>query len=481
MKISERFELNANQFELDFVDIDTSTDIPLFLDPYFLSCRHDSFSIKASRSLRSFFQTFISYVHHNNLDAARAMFDNLHEPNETCLGLSSGIPRGNAIGEIDSENLFNSVLSSRAIQTGIVEDIEDFSLFIDGIGKDKISDMTTNIIRFHLINYTQEQCKLWGIPLTQNVQSGMFWDAATRSWTNRYTSMMVVEDKRILLTPKSIVSFAKRYTPQKYYNKFVLEFLQHENIKAMSRIVQFRQDGTPYVTKKDLKEDPNTAYSKEYLANFTASHPEVFADFKDWVKQTSLVVANEEICEVDNENFSVAAYLIDKLRSINAGNNDATNYHRAVVGILEFLFYPDLISPVVEREVHQGRKRIDLTFDNAANDGFFQRLHSTYALPSQFIFVECKNYTKDIANPEIDQLSGRFSLNRGKVGLLLFRETTSMSLLIERCADTYNDDRGLMIPLDDNDLIRMLEGFIRGEARPYEPILMEKYRDIALR
>lgn len=52
-----------------------------------------------------------------------------------------------------------------------------------------------------------------------------------------------------------------------------------------------------------------------------------------------------------------------------------------------------------------------------------------------------------MANPEIDQLSGQFSNRRGRVGILTCRELEDN--FIKRCADTYEDERGLVIPLED--------------------------------
>lgn len=477
MKISQRFGIRASQFELDFVDIDTDRDLPLFIDPFFMGTREDSFSTSAYRTLRNFFQTLVGYIRDGELDVARRMFNFLHEPNETCLGLSSGAPRGNAIGSVDGLKLFNSIAQSRAVATGLVEDIEDFKLFIDGIDKDKISDLTTNVIRQHLVKYTQSQCALWNIPIQDNVQTGYFWNPVTRSWMNSFDSILIVDGRKILLTPKSVVSYSKKYTPQTYHSKFVLEFLRHEHLMTNSFLVQHRSNGTPFVTKKSLQENV-APYSKDFLVGFTEAHPNVFREFKNWIRDTARPISNEQLSEDDA--FVVAEYLIDRLSEVPRGNAAASEYHRLVVGVLEFLFYPDMVSPVVEQEIHEGRKRIDLTFDNAARDGFFFRLHNIHNTPCQFLFVECKNYTKDVANPELDQLAGRFSINRGRFGLLLFRSVDNMDALLARCRDTYTDQRGTILPLSDEDLITMLRAVRQRNARPYENLLSTRLRQIAL-
>jgi hypothetical protein len=152
-------------------------------------------------------------------------------------------------------------------------------------------------------------------------------------------------------------------------------------------------------------------------------------------------------------------YLIKCLDEVKPGNEDASKYHRLVVGILELLFYPKLTSPIVEKEIHSG---------------------NTYQISSQFIFFECKNYTRDIKNPELDQISGRFSPNRGKFGIILCRSIDKFKHFINRCRDTYKDQRGLIIPLVDDDLISMLMNYEKNGVSYCEEILAERFRDIAL-
>lgn len=477
MKITQAFGLGVTQHEIDFVDIDTDADLPLFLDPLFLSARRDAWSVNASRTIRSFFQTFVRFATNGELGRARALFDHLHEPNETCLGLSKGDPQGRAIGVDNAQRLFESILNSRAVETGIVEDLEDFRLFVPGIDKDKISDMTTNIVRGHLLQYTKNQCVLWGIPLRPGMPTGFYWDRESSNWVNGFDDALVVDGKRILLTPKAVVSFVKKYTADVYYRHFALSFLQHEHLSMGSALVQHRKDGTPFVTKESLKEAV-APYSKEFLAEFTARHPEIFKDFRTWAKTNTRSLANEEL--TDSNPIDVAQFLAAQLREVLPGSDGATRYHRLCSSILELLFYPKLTSPVVEQELFQGRKRVDLVFDNSAETGFFFRVHNTYEIASQFVFVECKNYNRELANPEVDQLNGRFSVNAGKVGLLLFRDAEDFETLLLRCRDIYLAQGNVIVPVRDQDLLGLLDNFGPASADRVEALLSERFRRIAL-
>ena len=55
MKISEKLNLTKSQFELDFVDIDTERNIPLFIDSNLIRKYDSEFNAKFAETMDSFF------------------------------------------------------------------------------------------------------------------------------------------------------------------------------------------------------------------------------------------------------------------------------------------------------------------------------------------------------------------------------------------------------------------------------------------
>jgi len=163
MKISEAMGLTKSQLELEFVDYDLSGDTRLFLDPYFISTQNNNFCNQANMIIKSFFNCLLLYLREGDYSKARNMLRHIGEFKDANLGLSEGQPKGKGIGSFYSEKLFKSLKKSKAVKTGLVEDIEDLAIFIEGIGKDRISDMLGNILKKLLIDYTIEQCNLYGI------------------------------------------------------------------------------------------------------------------------------------------------------------------------------------------------------------------------------------------------------------------------------------------------------------------------------
>lgn len=479
--LSEIYDLKKTQHELDFVDINPNRDFSVYLNPFVLSARTDPFSLEASRTVISFFQHNLSLIKDGNSDAARANFQHLNEPNETCLGVSKHRPRGRGIGAYNAGDLFESIVHSRAMETGLVEHLEDTAIFVPGIGRDKVSDMTTNIIRRNLIEYTQEQCELVGIPLTEDVPSGFFWDRDRMSWQQELTSMLVVNMRRILLVPKGIVSYVSEFNAGKYHRHHALEFLQEDHLRRNTSLVRVthNKDGSirrRFVTKKDLI-DKELPPDKELLADFTTKHPKIFEDFRVRAASEISALPNSELERIDVGEL--VDHLIAKLGATPKGSEHASAYHTLMIGVLEFIFYPDLINPVKEQEINAGRKRIDISFDNGApRGGFFYRLQHSFGIPCPYIFIECKNYTNDIANPELDQMVGRLSPNRGKFGIIICRDFEDESLFIQRCVDSYKDQQGLIIPLTDADIISILDERKLGTTDLGDRILSEKARQV---
>jgi len=306
------------------------------------------------------------------------------------------------VGRFQGEAILNALRNSVAFQTGLLSDLAEAVVFIEGIGRDKISDLTTNIIRNPLVAYTKEQCTLHGVPL-QNVAGAPSWNPPQARWESRYVELPMIGDKPVVLVPKYSVRRRLSLESQEFYNHHMINFLkaEYEESPGLARV--FRS-GRRRVYKKDVKE--RHPFVKDELAQFVIAHLEVLERYKQ-LKSAQGALGNRDF-EEDFDERAFAQALKDRLRQVASGNAAASEYHSIMTGILTFAFYPDLIYPVKEREIHTGRKRVDIVFTNAAQDGFFHRMHTSAETRSSHIFIECKNYSYDVGNPELDQLGGRF-------------------------------------------------------------------------
>lgn len=485
MKISKKFKLKKMQAELDFVDIDTKRDVKLYIDSQLIGASNHAFADRCHNTISDFFSFFLELVQQGEQDKARELFSYLSEPNETCLGSSKDKPRGRGIGREQAGEIFESIMASKAIVTGVLQDLEDFRIFVPNVGPDKVSDMTTNIIRKNLIEYTKDQCELHGIPMQDGVATNPWWNPETRQWARTHETMLVVDEQPILLVPKSLVSRGVAYDFGRYHRHFVLNFVKQVEIATNGPHVRHRkakkgQDvGDAYVTKKDLANFVAPP-DKDYVAEFTAKHPKVFKDFKDFTKKNAKPLGNSELNSTADIG-DLCAYLTETLTNMPVGAEDAGNYHSLIVGILELIFHPTLSCPKKEVGINDGRKRIDLTFDNAAKHGQLFDLHQIKKVACPFIMIECKNYGREIGNPELDQLAGRFSVNRGNFGMLLCRSVENRKRLIQRCRDLWKDKRELIIPILDEDLVKILGAkAVAPNSRPEEDFLANSIRDVML-
>jgi hypothetical protein len=451
LRVSDAFNLGATQGSLDFVDVDITDDVPVFIDPTAIRTQHGDWAEKCQLELQTFFEELLAAIKAKDLPLTRKLIYPLIEPNETHLGNSRGKSRGRGLGHNkNSERLVQALTESKAASTGLLQDLEDTALFIERIGRDIISDMTTCVIRGSLIEYTQQMCLFHEIPL-EDQESGPIWDHTSSKWLE--SSLVKLPrggSNKLLLVPKSIVRLRPTVDSGEYYRGYLRPYFEDEELnRPGSSLVEVLKDGRRKVRKKKLDEKLGTTKPDNVVNSL--SYPQAMDDYrKDLLGKASGPLNSSQFAEFTGTPQTNYRELLDEVLSISPGAAGANPYHRAIAKLLTAMFETSLGNEHIETALHDGLKRIDITYDNVAGNGFFHWLGLHYS--AAMVVVECKNYAKEIKNPEVDQLGMRFSKNRGEVGFLTCRKPDDKATLLKRCKKVADDGHGFIILLDDDDL-----------------------------
>ncbi len=176
MRYSEIFNVPEDALEAKGVfNADVDSDSQLHIDPsLFKNCKIPEFAdayYEFNGYFAKLFSGLVPYARGN-----RKFFDQLvkrlsfREIANTCLGYSQSGTHGSGIGGKMAKQVANTILDiyDVGIKNPIVFELMPF--FEEGIGADRISDMSAYLLIRKLISYTQRVCRELNIPMQASVK-----------------------------------------------------------------------------------------------------------------------------------------------------------------------------------------------------------------------------------------------------------------------------------------------------------------------
>ena len=193
-------------------DISLVTDLPLFIDPFLLfNSKNDKY--------QKLHEGIIQYLQFLNQKASPSQdrgnlthWYSFKEVENNWFGFSLSGNKGKALGprfaKNLNENLYRNVIGFRGKIITKSHHLEKLCLIDDGVGRDKISDFATNLIKEFLLEYTQDFAKTYidkNLCDTFPVQRTRF-NYKTETWENGTFFLPKHRDDFVVLTPKDLLT-----------------------------------------------------------------------------------------------------------------------------------------------------------------------------------------------------------------------------------------------------------------------------------
>ncbi|MEP6496098.1 MAG: hypothetical protein ABJF01_25710 [bacterium] len=449
-----------SQYDVDFVMPRVGVDIPLGIDPFLLYKSRDPAIRALHELLLRAFNAGIESVRRDDRDAARRVF-NFPEVAEIGFGYSKSSKRGSGVGTVLTGLILETLENAPDLLERGVRHIEEMQLLSAGIGPDRISDIAANVLKSFLIEYTQRQCSVWGIPMMKGVPLGHIYDSGTGEWEDGHYDLPVnpIDGRAILLVPRRIV----RALPWINYD----DFLRGE----FAAYLRARRTAAAALTKG--------VKGKVAVVSVTRSDIALVERYVQAKEATSDQAKPADAYGIDSDRdvCDQAASLKHRLNDTPSGREAATDYQRLVLEILNFVFNPDLVDGQPEVRTVDGTERRDIIFTNESDESFWAYVRLEHS--SIFLMFEVKN-TTDLGIDALNQTATYLGDRLGRLGIIVTREAASDSMK-RKAISIWNDSgqgRKAILVLSDGDLRALLDIRCRGASTA--KWMQQRYREFRM-
>ncbi|MBK8067529.1 MAG: hypothetical protein IPK27_07820 [Rhodanobacteraceae bacterium] len=443
-RLTDHFGVHKSQAELDFAIQFLNEDIPLYLDPFLLWKSPAQQDQALHTSLTNSFNNLNYLVKKGAEDRARSMLVGLSECREVGLGLSKS-RRGNRISPeqaADVLRLFKDI--SEYSQFGFTH-FEVIQLYVAGISKDRISDISCNYLKSFLIDYTIEQCETLGIPL-QTVSMSAIYNYRKNDFDHSEKVRLPVspvDGEPLIFTPKRWL----RFTPWINFDDYFKTACPRDEI--------FNPD-EPIDRVRVLKYNRDNYGAVE---RYIALKDKAAADCKNdpLFSQIPVISARRKLKEVQR---------------LKSGKDDSADsqYEALCTDLLATLLYPHLDFAQAQSRTESGRLVRDLIFYNNRSVDFLDEIFTEYG-NRQLVF-EMKNVAR-IDRDHINQLNRYLETGIGKFGAFITRNELPKAMY-SNTIDLWSGQRKCIVALTDSDLQLMVDVYESKQRTPVE-VLKKKY------
>lgn len=212
---SDFFEVNEDVVEsYGAVNISLINDLPMFIDPFLLFNSEKEEYQKIHQEIISYL-LFLQMQSGKYPQAPTGMISSWYlfpEIKQTWLGFSLGGNSGRGLGRNFALNLHNGLqtIFKDFGKEKLTESphLEKLCLISPLVGRDKISDFTTNFVKRYLLEYTSDfatdylevnQCRKFIVPKVQ-------FSYETMTWKSKEYMLPCFNDDFVLLTPKDLLT-----------------------------------------------------------------------------------------------------------------------------------------------------------------------------------------------------------------------------------------------------------------------------------
>lgn len=441
-RLTEFHGLDLAQASVDFAIPFLHEDLPLYVDPFLLWKSPSLQDQSLHGAMIAAFNRLELLSRRGSPEQAVAMIQQMSECEEVGLG-GAATKRGKRIGASIAEQILNLFRTIPLYSAGFTH-FEEIQLFVDGISKDRVSDIACNLLKSFLIDYTIEQCDKLKIPCSKTRLASVY--------DHQSHQLKAIEDIELPIDPGSgspILLVPKRW-------------LRH------TPWIGFDDYFRNYIPKDEQYN--SVVWDRVALLNFNRDNYGVVHDYIALKERTSAD------CSVDPLFQQIplvsAKRKLAAIKKLPSGKDDNADrkYEDLIVELLANMFYPDLDYADDQVRTDSGSQIRDLIFYMNREVDFLRDIFSDYG--TRQLVCEIKN-VRQIEREHINQINRYLSAEFGRFGVLVTRSPLTKAMR-KNTIDLWSGQRRCIIPITDEDLSVMVDLF-EEKRRPPLDVLKRSY------